>query len=483
MKCKRRALLLAVASLLWGLYLGGTRGWDHSAAAQQQPGRPAPLQAGGTPQQQRLPLAVVGSDQQRTSTPDRAQPKETHDEKATPPPELAPAKGTSATVEVGYPGSIFQQCASISATVDDAWCSINCNHNPPFCPSDVCVCVGSDQQRTSAPHQDYRQGPVGRFFQGAQLEDGRGCEKAEFLVATPRQLGGFASIMITLAWCMQRAVASHQVFAVDHHSFGSYGSSSAAYHKLFKSETGCPYSFYNASQPIESSSDYIFRERRRFYVPPAALPPSVSQDEWLGHVLRWLLRPTEYFDRALKQLKAEIEYPTAHPHGEAVIGIHVRRGDKIHDQISAVPLARYMEAAIQLVKQSQLAALKNPALPVPSVIFVATDDPSWEDMHAEMQRLISLAAAVADDDDLPPLTLRIVSHAQHNLRKHSMAKYLDSLATSESQSEGAAAADDEAADPDAVRERATMEIAADLLLLAESEYLIGSSVLPSSCVV
>ena len=37
--------------------------------------------------------------------------------------------------------TILQQCSSISAVADDAWCSINCNHSPPFCPSDICVCV------------------------------------------------------------------------------------------------------------------------------------------------------------------------------------------------------------------------------------------------------------------------------------------------------------------------------------------------------
>lgn len=34
-------------------------------------------------------------------------------------------------------------CRAISPVASDAWCNANCNNNPPYCPSDFCVCGGS----------------------------------------------------------------------------------------------------------------------------------------------------------------------------------------------------------------------------------------------------------------------------------------------------------------------------------------------------
>jgi hypothetical protein len=286
-----------------------------------------------------------------------------------------------------------------------------------------------------------------RFIQSAQRVSGAGCEKASFLVATPRS-DGFASVMITLAWCLQRAMASGQVFTIDPKSFGNYGTSSVVYHKLFKVESGCPSESYAGSQPIASGSADIFRSRRRYHIPPAELS-NISQDEWLGHVLRWLMRPTVYFGKMLDQIVEKIGFPSNKT--ETVIGVHIRRGDKIRDDIPAVPVSRYISTAVELAKSVQVAAMHQPSLKVPSVIFIATDALNCDTLLAEATSLLAR---------IPSVKLRVISNCPSHLRRHSMAKFLATLTGDEKLELG---------------ERATLEIASDLLLLAESDYLIGTS--------
>jgi hypothetical protein len=41
-------------------------------------------------------------------------------------------------------GNAQLDCVSLDpASVDDAWCNINCNFNPPFCPGNLCRCTGT----------------------------------------------------------------------------------------------------------------------------------------------------------------------------------------------------------------------------------------------------------------------------------------------------------------------------------------------------
>ena len=34
-------------------------------------------------------------------------------------------------------------CKAINPSVTDAWCNLNCNNSPPFCPDDMCICTNS----------------------------------------------------------------------------------------------------------------------------------------------------------------------------------------------------------------------------------------------------------------------------------------------------------------------------------------------------
>jgi hypothetical protein len=161
------------------------------------------------------------------------------------------------------------------------------------------------------------------------------------------------------------------------------------------------------------------------------------------------MRPTVYFGKMLDQIVEKIGFPSNKT--ETVIGVHIRRGDKIRDDIPAVPVSRYISTAVELAKSVQVAAMHQPSLKVPSVIFIATDALNCDTLLAEATSLLAR---------IPSVKLRVISNCPSHLRRHSMAKFLATLTGDEKLELG---------------ERATLEIASDLLLLAESDYLIGTS--------
>jgi hypothetical protein len=42
-------------------------------------------------------------------------------------------------------------CASVSSLVSDAWCELNCNANPPFCPASDCTCTAAPEEHPPHP--------------------------------------------------------------------------------------------------------------------------------------------------------------------------------------------------------------------------------------------------------------------------------------------------------------------------------------------
>jgi hypothetical protein len=302
-----------------------------------------------------------------------------------------------------------------------------------------------------------------------------GCKQANgeetiFAVTTPRN-DGFASLMLTLGWVMRRCLNMNHIFVVDPHKFGNYDATGTIYHKLFERETVCSEQRYAQVQPkgvmpnayemfLKSASDPL-------YGPPSQLEvDQMDRGEWEGHILRWLLRPTPLFTEQLEQTMMQIGYPARNAE-EAVIGIHVRRGDKITtEHRQAVPAAQYIDAAIQLTRAARAAAALNSSVPVPSVIFVATDDKDYAHMFAEMRNTLRSAS---------DLNLRLISQADQHIHQHSMAHYLKSLATGIPYQSAQQVAKASASDLLSISHRVTAEIASDLLLLAESDYFIGTA--------
>ena len=63
--------------------------------------------------------------------------------------ELACALGVAAA------SSATLSCTAVSDSVDDDWCNANCNHEPPNCPSSLCVCnEDADDDDDSASTDD-----------------------------------------------------------------------------------------------------------------------------------------------------------------------------------------------------------------------------------------------------------------------------------------------------------------------------------------
>jgi hypothetical protein len=277
---------------------------------------------------------------------------------------------------------------------------------------------------------------------------------------------GFASLMVVYAKFLRYSVAQQSVMAITGR-LGNYDSTGKVYHQLFQRETSCADTHYRGTMKSAYSKRcpyYVkvsngkkcgrdnFDVEHAKFVNKTGLP-SMSLDASMAHILRWLLRPTAWLASHLDTTMQSIGYPQNH--GEAVIGIHIRRGDKN----KPFPTKQYILAAMELTRQAMAAALTNRSIPIPSVIFLATDEADFATLEEEA------AATLATDSSLQ---LRIVSQGSGILRKLpmlGMANYLRALSKQDS-----------AGDEPGVGVRAAIEIATDLLLLAESDYLCGTAV-------
>jgi hypothetical protein len=273
------------------------------------------------------------------------------------------------------------------------------------------------------------------------------CNTARFFV-TPKHMLGFTNIMTSIARYMRHSVASREVLVVTGR-LGNYGTVGGTYHTLFQKETSCPGAMYE-SRPL---SQRDVAGRALFYNHARLLSNdgmgAVTMDQLQGHILRWLMRPTDWFARHLDQTMDRINYPKQH--AESVIGIHIRRGDKVaKEKRERYTTEVYIRMAMDLALGATEAAKTNASIPVPSVIFIATDEPDLNNLLAEAQ------AELAKE---PKLQLRIVVH-RDVLRDIPADMGMSQYLRGSSPEKGLSAASD---------------IAIDLLLLAESDYLVGTS--------
>lgn len=340
------------------------------------------------------------------------------------------------------------------------------------------IAGGCDQSKPPS-----QQCPVDGGCREAGKRENRGKGKrTAYMVTTPRN-DGFGSIMLTLGWVMRKCINMEHVFVVNPHSFGNYDATGTVYHKLFERETACSEHLYAAVQPkaVMPGAMEIFYNTAddSMYGPPGELADKyeVSRGEWEGHVLRWLMRPNTFFIEQLQRTMVQIGYPARNAN-EAVIGIHIRRGDKVTaEHRSMVPAAQYIDAAVKLARAAKRANemdhSQSEAVPVPSVIFVATDEKHYKQMFVQMRNQLR--------KDAGDLNLRLVSQADKHLHQHAMSKYLMALKTgfeyTTTDPENPKLLVKKASPHEllSVSHRATAEIASDVLLLAESDYFIGTA--------
>lgn len=313
----------------------------------------------------------------------------------------------------------------------------------------------------------------------------------------PSLPSGFSSIVLSYARSLEICLVSTtpKLLLALTDKLGHYEETTGAaqlYHKLFLRETNCsimerPCRRDN-SRPQQMK---LYKWIRSATLDMPGLGASIGVHEIHAHALRWLLRPAPWLSAHLETTAEIISYPRYQSYGtataaadggvgrydtavvmkESAIGIHIRRGDKVGREGGAFyPTSQYVAIALKLVRAAAAAARGGGASSpvVPSVVFLASDDPNFGDVVAEV------TAAVAG------AKLRVVSQGNDLLRdvgSRGMADYLDprysgkqkrqriavqSRATKEAwgQSEGAQAA---------------IEIATDVLLLAECDYLIGTA--------
>jgi hypothetical protein len=307
-----------------------------------------------------------------------------------------------------------------------------------------------------------------------QAQEPASCEAGPFVVVQPSEHGprrmGFAATMIQLSLCLARSIKVGSILAISGR-FGNYDAdhNNSAMLKLFQPVTSCALELQVARQRKAAEDTILCRpDGRRDLVWPTAqieglrLPP----DEWRGRLLLWLMRPSSWFDQHLTATKRQLDL--LRTPREVFIGMHIRRGDKITaERRTAVSNHAYIEAAVQLARAAQRRSIEHPGIPVPTSIFLATDVFNFTELVSDLNRL--LAAHRKTDTSLP--LMRIVSQGEQVMRvgerergDQGMSNYLAKLNRNPSI----------AADQTHSAERAAVEIATEITLLSQSDYLIGT---------
>ncbi|XP_071963471.1 alpha-(1,6)-fucosyltransferase-like [Antedon mediterranea] len=134
---------------------------------------------------------------------------------------------------------------------------------------------------------------------------------------------------------------------------------------------------------------------------PLAVPEDLAKDLihlhghpivwWVGQVLKYILRPNDLLQKQINDM--EIKHSFQHP----IVGVHVRRTDKVGTEAAFHDISEYMkhvEEYYELIKRRQKVDKKN--------VYLATDDPNlleetrkkYPDYHFISDNDISKSASI-----------------------------------------------------------------------------------------
>ena len=298
------------------------------------------------------------------------------------------------------------------------------------------------------------------------------CTNRTFAVIQPATVGpksiGFAATMQVLSRCLARTVHSGITLAVNgpYGNYDSVSDSGGVMKKLFLPITSCT---VNESAQAQSIAQFDPLCKRGVVWPTEQVSKlNISPDEWQGRLLLWLMRPSAWLAEHLQRTRRRIFGSDVITKTPVAIGVHIRRGDKITaEHRTPVAASIYIHAAVNLARAAKRQSVLDPLIPVPNVLFVATDEPDFEGLMTQLQN--ALADHIQSDSSLPPL--RILSQGAHLMRNTStatkilgMSNYLSILNRNHVQATGVGH----------TSERAAIEISTEIHLLSECSYLVGT---------
>ncbi|UXI15991.1 PAB-dependent polyA-specific ribonuclease subunit PAN3 [Sarcoptes scabiei] len=227
-----------------------------------------------------------------------------------------------------------------------------------------------------------------------QLQNPKNCENARKLVCTLNKGCGFGCQIHHVAYCMVVAIATNRTLILNSQNWryvNKVTSLPSLWNLAFKSisetcvdDSGSPRIRWSSAinrleyQVIDLPILDSLKPKKNFL--PLAIPDKISLElttlhgapfVWfIGQILRYLMRPSEEINDYIRVQKNKLNFR------KPIVGVHVRRTDKINTEASFHSLSEYMNHVEHYYDRLDVfRQRKNPLLP-PSerLVYLATDD-------------------------------------------------------------------------------------------------------------
>ena len=212
------------------------------------------------------------------------------------------------------------------------------------------------------------------------------CEGKKYLHCAFQKGCGFGCILHHAAYCMSVALATDRILVLDGRRF-RYGRSCEVKSSdcFFLPSSSCtPYNFHKDAKKMNGIS-YEKRDLPDTHVSVGIVEASrlvwarywvsdeikaelkghhLHPDTWLkGHIEWFLTRPNEHTSAYIEAMRDRLDW------GHPVVGIHVRRTDKLRSEAKLTPLENYFDVVNQWYANQTLPAGAKRR------VYIATDEP------------------------------------------------------------------------------------------------------------
>ncbi|KAI1301497.1 Aryl hydrocarbon receptor nuclear translocator -like protein [Halotydeus destructor] len=227
-----------------------------------------------------------------------------------------------------------------------------------------------------------------------RLQNPTDCSTAKKLVCQLNKGCGFGCQIHHLTYCFVLALGTGRTLILDAHNWryadsASKKSKSAGWNMVFKplsdsclDESGKDRSSWKGGEETVQVLDIpivdSLRPRPKYL--PLAIPSQLSQQlitlhgspiAWfLGQITRYIMRPSSEMEAFINEAKYRLQFR------RPIVGVHVRRTDKVGTEAAYHPLSEYMKFVEDYYNQLELYnQRRGKEEKVERIVYLATDDP------------------------------------------------------------------------------------------------------------
>ncbi|XP_039260479.2 alpha-(1,6)-fucosyltransferase-like [Styela clava] len=218
------------------------------------------------------------------------------------------------------------------------------------------------------------------------LQNPKNCDAAKKLVCNLNKGCGFGCQLHHVTYCFLVAIGTQRTFVLDSKNWRY---SHEGWESVFKplSETctrasGNP-TLWNGEEQSKNVKDLTLPIVDGMMRRPPYLPLNVPEDLysklvqfhgdpavwWLGQVVSYLMRPQQWLEKSIAEFEKAIGF--SHP----IVGIHIRRTDKVGSEAAFHSVAEYMTHVVDWYEKINMKRQRQQKPPLDNkLVYVASDD-------------------------------------------------------------------------------------------------------------